>query len=88
MRLAHLASIGFVVVQTWRGRPCPLTTWESSLRVAAGEDPYDPGGFIAHWLHRILFYEAPLEVFAWIYTAFAALVVASFFITPVRWRGD
>jgi len=48
VRVAHLASIGFVVGQAWLGQMCPLTIWESDLRVAAGQEPYAPEGFVAH----------------------------------------
>jgi len=79
----HLASIGFVVVQAWLGEICPLTTWESELRVAAGQRPYDPDGFIVHWVQKLMFFDAPMEVFVWSYTAFGALVLASFWLVPV-----
>jgi len=79
----HLASIGFVVVQAWLGEICPLTRWESELRVAAGQRPYDPDGFIAHWVQKLMFFDAPMEVFVWSYTAFGALVLASFWLVPV-----
>ena len=32
----HLAGIGVVVLQSWFGMFCPLTTWEHELRLAAG----------------------------------------------------
>ena len=35
-RLAHLATIAFVVVQAWLERLCPLTRLESWLRIQAG----------------------------------------------------
>ncbi|HXD05894.1 MAG TPA: DUF2784 family protein, partial [Burkholderiaceae bacterium] len=35
-RLAHLAAIAVVAVQSWLGEVCPLTTLESWLRVQAG----------------------------------------------------
>ena len=82
-RLAHLLAIGFVAVQAWLGRLCPLTIWESALRRAAGGDAYE-GSFVAHWIGRILYFEAPLWVFAVAYTLFGALVVASWWIVPPR----
>ncbi len=85
-RVLHLASIGFVVVQAWLGEICPLTTWESDLRVAGGQKPYEPDGFIAHWVQRLMFFEGPPEVFMWAYTAFGALVLASFWLVPIRRR--
>ncbi|MDX1519913.1 MAG: DUF2784 domain-containing protein [Gammaproteobacteria bacterium] len=75
-RLVHLFAIVFVVVQAWLGRICPLTTLEMSLRSRAGDAVY-PGSFVAHWLQALLYYQAPLWVFAVIYTVFAALVAAS-----------
>lgn len=83
-RLAHLLAIGFVVVESWLGVICPLTRWEMALRERAGEAGY-AGSFIAHWLDKILYYQAPLWVFTVCYTLFAAIVIASWFW--VRPRG-
>ena len=77
-RLAHLAAIGVVVVQSWFGAVCPLTTLEMALRERAGDAVY-PGSFVAHWLETILYYRAPAWVFAVCYTVFGALVLASWF---------
>ena len=83
-RLAHLAGIAFVVVQSWLGQICPLTIWESNLRQQAGAEAYS-GSFIQHWLHAILFYSAPQWVFVVAYTAFALLVLASWYwVRPRR----
>lgn len=85
-RLLHLAAIGVVVLQSWFGVICPLTTLEMALRLRGGDIGY-PGSFVAHWLERILYYDAPAWVFAVCYTAFAALVVGSWFwIRPRRMR--
>jgi len=73
-RLAHLLAIGVVVAQAWAGRICPLTVWEQALRQRAGEAGYS-GGFIAHWLQELLYYEAPLWVFALAYSLFGLLVL-------------
>lgn len=85
-RLAHLACIGYVVIQAWLGIICPLTTWESQLRVWAGEDPYDPQGFIATWLRRLIFFNAEPWVFTLAYSLFGAAVVATLIFVPMRWR--
>lgn len=82
----HLAAIGYVVVQAWLGVACPLTIWEGRLRELAGQDPYDPDGFVAHWVRRLMFFDLPLEVFVWVYTAFGLLVLVSFVLVPVRRR--
>ena len=85
-RGAHFAAIGIVVLQQWAGLWCPLTTWENRLRAAAGQAGY-PEGFIAYWLHGLLFYDLPRPVFTAAYTAFGALVLLSLWWVPVRWRG-
>ncbi len=77
-RLTHLAAIAIVVLQAWLGMICPLTTLEMWLRTKAGDAVY-PGAFIAHWMQRILYYDAPAWVFALCYTIFGALVLASWF---------
>ncbi len=77
-RLIHLMSIGFVVINTLLGELCPLTIWEGNLRRAAGEEFYG-GGFIAHHVQSLIYYEAPPWLFALAYTAFGALVLATWF---------
>ncbi len=82
-RLLHLLAIGIVVIQSWLGRICPLTTWEMALRSRAGDSVYT-GSFVVHWVETILYYSLPAWVFVVCYTAFAALVVASWFAVPPR----
>ena len=83
-RYAHLASIGIVILQSWFGVICPLTTWEMALRRKAGEAVY-AGAFIEYWLEAILYYRAPQWVFMLAYTVFGALVIASWFwVRPRR----
>ena len=83
-RAAHFAAIGVVVLQSWLGAICPLTTWEMGLREKAGEAVYS-GSFVAHWLESILYYRAPEWVFILCYTLFGALVAASWFwVRPRR----
>jgi len=82
-RLAHLAAIAVVVLQSWAGIICPLTTWEMALRERAGDTTY-AGSFISHWLEALLYYQAPAWVFAVCYTAFGAFVIASWFWVPPR----
>ena len=73
-RAGHLAGMALVVVQAWLGVICPLTTLEMYLREQAGDSTYR-GSFIAHWLQRLLYYEAPPWVFVVAYTVFGAAVV-------------
>jgi hypothetical protein len=80
-RVAHLAAIGVVVAESWLGVTCPLTTLEWWLRTRAGGTPYETG-FVAHWLHVLLFYDAPWWVFALAYSLFGALVAAAWWRFP------
>lgn len=82
-RTIHLAAIGVVVLQSWLGMICPLTIWEMSLREQAGDAVY-AGSFIANWLEKLLYYQAPAWVFVVCYTIFGALVVASWFWVKPR----
>ena len=81
----HLACIGIVVVESWCGVVCPLTTWERSLRDLAGEATYQ-GDFIAHWVHQLLFYDASPTVFTVCYSVFGGLVLGSLWLVPPRRR--
>ena len=78
-RIAHLVAIGVVAAQAWLGMLCPLTTLEMALRASAGEAVYT-GGFIAHWVGALIYYHAPMWVFATAYTVFGLLVAAAWWI--------
>ena len=83
-RYAHLAAIGVVVLQSWLGAICPLTTWETALREKAGEAVYS-GAFVAHWLESILYYRATEWLFVVCYTVFGLLVAATWYwVRPRR----
>ena len=83
-RVLHLAAIAYVVLTTWFGIDCALTTLEQGLRLKAGQ-PVTGEDFIAHWLGRILFYHAPPWVFTAVYSAFGLLVLWSWFaVRPGR----
>ena len=77
-RVIHLVGISVVVLQSWLGIVCPLTTWEMALRAEAGDTVYG-GSFISHWLETLLYYQAPEWAFVICYTLFGSLVVASWF---------
>ncbi len=82
-RLVHGLLLGFVIAQAWLGQLCPLTVLESWLRVQGGEAGYG-SSFIGHWVGRLLFYQAPMWVFALVYTAFGGLVLAVWWRVPLR----
>ena len=77
-RVAHLLAITIIVVQSWFGVICPLTSLEMALRSRAGDAVYT-GSFIAHWLESILYYQAPPWVFMVCYSVFGVLVAGSWF---------
>lgn len=84
-RLAHLAVILVVVALSWLGEACPLTTLESWLRVQAGASGYSKS-FLEHWIHALLYYEAPFWVFVLAYTMFALAVLLCWWYFPPRRR--
>jgi len=84
-RVLHLGAITVVVLESWCGITCPLTWLEFTLR-PEGAGPAGQDGFIAYWLHRLIFYDAPSWVFTVIYTAFGATVLAAFVFYPPRRR--
>lgn len=52
--LLHLPALAWAIWIETSGRICPLTPLENSLRRAAGEAGYS-GGFIEHYLGRIIY---------------------------------
>lgn len=82
-RRVHLGLIAVIMSIAVLGEWCPLTVWESELRRLAEQDGYSQG-FIATWLERLLYYQAPLWVFALAYALFTALVAWSYWKYPPR----
>ena len=82
-RLAHLIAISVVVILSWFGIICPLTTIEMELRLQGGGAVY-PGSFISHWLETLLYYRLPTWVFIVCYMIFGTIVAASWFWIPPR----
>jgi hypothetical protein len=76
-RLAHLAAICFVAAEALLGVMCPLTLWEDALRGTASD-----AGFIARWIHQVMFYQLPEWVFTLAYVAFALVVVLTYWLVP------
>src|SRR4051794_14574603 len=85
-RAVHLGFIGYVIFESWMAIACPLTTWENSLRISGGQEPYGEAGCIAHWLHRVIFFEARPWVFTVCYSLFGLLVVLTWVFVPPRFR--
>jgi hypothetical protein len=80
-RYLHLAAIAFVALEALVGVACPLTVWEDALR---GGGP--PDGFVARWVRRLLFYEAPSWVFTTAYVAWTAATLVTLRLVPPRKR--
>ncbi|HET9403639.1 MAG TPA: DUF2784 domain-containing protein [Burkholderiales bacterium] len=79
-RAAHLAAIGFVALEALIGMWCPLTVWEAALRGTQAEK-----GFIAQWVHRLLYYDWPEWVFTLLHVGFALLVAATWWwVRPAK----
>lgn len=84
-RATHLLLIGFVATQAVFGEVCPLTIWENALRLRGGGEETYEGSFIAHWLRRLIFYEADTWVFTAAYVAFFLVVVATVIWVRPNW---
>lgn len=78
-RVAHLAAIVFVAAEALLGVMCPLTVWEDALR---GRD--SEVGFIARWIHGVMFHQLPPWVFTVAYVGFCLIVAATFWAVPPR----
>jgi hypothetical protein len=85
LRLIHLALMGVVAAEALIGWQCPLTDWEAQLRERAGESSDLEPGFIAYWLHRLLFFDFPPWFFTLIYVLFFLLVLWTVRAVPPRW---
>ena len=82
-RVTHLTMIVVVVLESWFGILCPLTTWEKQLRELAGQESYE-GDFVATWFRGILFFDVDTWVFTLCYTLFGTAVILSLWFSPPR----
>jgi uncharacterized protein DUF2784 len=82
-RVAHLAAIALVCVESIVGVICPLTSLENSMRTRGGSARY-PADFVAYWAHRMIFYNFPPWIFTIAYLSFAILVAITFIAIPPR----
>ena len=74
-RVTHLLLIGFVVAESLLGAFCPLTTWENLWLTKAGVGPRYERGYIAYWIHQLIFYDVNEKVFTTAYVLFFLLVL-------------
>ena len=86
-RVIHFLGIAVVIVKSWAGLICSITTFEMWLRRQAGGELYD-GSFIQYWLQRFLYYGAPGWGFTVVYTGFGLLVIITWIrFPPLRKSG-
>jgi hypothetical protein len=83
-RLIHFVAVAVVAVEAMLGVLCPLTKWEYTLRRRAGQTGTEETSLVVRIVHQLIFYDFPDWVFIVLYIGFAALVMALFFIVPVR----
>lgn len=82
-RVPHLVCTLIVPIEALNDFECPLTTWERNLRLEAGQRA-DEISFVGRLVRDLLFFEAPPWVFTACYVAFGLLVLATFFLVPIR----
>ncbi len=80
-RLAHLASIGIVVLEVFAKLDCPLTVWEQQFRRKAGDTLYQTD-FMSHWTGKLVSVSIPEEVAACVYIGFCVAVAATWWKWP------
>lgn len=78
-RQLHIASWTVVALQALLGRACFLTIWQDELTGAAGQPP-----LIERWVERAIYWPLPIWVFAAMYLALFAAVVAMWWLVPAR----
>ena len=83
-RTVHFLMIAVVAAESLLGIVCPLTTWESQLREAAGDEA-EAGSFVGRWLDWLLFYNVPEWWLTIAYCLFGAAVLAALIWAPPRW---
>jgi len=78
----HIASLVWGAIAELGPWPCPLTMAEQWLQARAGARSY-AGGFVVHYLERLVYPDLPENVVAWTGASVCALVLAIYF---VRWK--
>jgi hypothetical protein len=77
-RAVHVGMMLLVLIESFAGIMCPLTWLESNLRGTGA-----PGeGFVAYWIHELMFYQFPPWVFVLLYAAFFGVIVGLWRLVP------
>ena len=69
LRAAHLAALGLTLLFAAVLGGCPVTELENRLRLRANPAAAYPGGFIGHYLWRVVYWDLPAS---WLNAAAAA----------------
>jgi len=85
-RAVHFLAILIVVVQALLSVKCPLTILEKYWRDKGGGEIYS-GHFVGHWMHELIFFDAPPWVFTVCYCLFGAVVLVTIIAFPPRRPG-
>ena len=80
-RYLHLAAIAVIALEALLGIACPLTVWEDLLRGSL-----QPQTFVGRWVQRLLYYNAPEELFTTLYLVWALATLATLRFVPPRKR--
>ena len=80
-RTLHLAAIAVIALEGLAGIACPLTIWEDLLRGGLR-----PQSFVARWVARLLYYDAPEQLFTALYVAWTAATLVTLRLVPPKKR--
>ena len=80
-RYSHVGAIAFVAAEALLGIACPLTVWEDLLRGGVR-----PESFVARWVHRLLYYQAPEWIFTAAYALWTVATLLTLWLVPPRRR--
>ena len=78
LRLLHLALLGIVAGQALAGRACILTIWQHELSGSQRA----PEPMVMRWVDHLIYWNLPIYVFAVLYCAVFAYVVALCVLVP------
>jgi hypothetical protein len=81
----HLPALAWAVWIETSGRICPLTPLENSLRRAAGQSGYS-GGFIDHYLGRIIYPDGLTRQTQWVIAGVLLAVNVGAYLVIARRR--
>ncbi len=80
-RVCHVLAMGIVLCESLVGAICPLTEWESALRIKGGAQPYE-SSFMQEWIYRTMFFDFSEQTFTLIYGVVFALILLTFWAIP------